>query len=264
MTILTPTLLSELKTHYAHPSRHYHTASHIHSLLSLLDAHRERFADPEAVEVAIWYHDVVYDSESKVSGGNEMLSARFCVERLIGLYKDSSDSGASLRDPSGVFGTGSGVGDGIGDDDGGAGEDECDVGSGNGPWAERIERIKVMIEATAGHRLPSGEQLGVPAETADDGSREGFVRDAAMFLDMDLSILGADEAEFDRYEEGVRREYAWVGEEEWRAGRAAVLRGFQDREHIYFSDLFRGLLEEKARANLRRSLARLESGEGRS
>ena len=236
MTILTPALISELKMHYAHPSRHYHTASHIHSLLFLLDAHRERFADPEAVEVAIWYHDVVYDSKSKVPGGNEMLSASFCVKRLNGLCVGDSE-----------------VGNG---DGGGEGGD----GTSNSSWAERVDRIKVMIEATAGHRLPSSEELGVPTENADNGTRKGFVRDVAMLLDMDLSILGANETEFDRYEEGVRREYAWVGEEEWRAGRAAVLRGFLDREHIYFSDLFRGLLEEKARANLRRSLARLESG----
>ncbi|KAK4205089.1 hypothetical protein QBC40DRAFT_325736 [Triangularia verruculosa] len=110
--------------------------------------------------------------------------------------------------------------------------------------AVRLEGIRVMIEATATHTVP------------DLPSAEG-VTDAMMFLDMDLSILGADEAEFDEYEVAVRKEYAHVNDAEWKEGRAAVLKRFLEREWIYHSELFRELLEEKARANLRRSLERL-------
>ncbi len=49
------------------------------------------------------------------------------------------------------------------------------------PHAERLTRIVAMIEATATHALPD---LGDEAAT----------RDAAFFLDMDLSILGAPQA----------------------------------------------------------------------
>ena len=71
--------------------------------------------------------------------------------------------------------------------------------------SERVGQIKEMIEATATHKLPPGSSI-------DDLSTKGVVRDMALFLDMDLGILGADEAEFDEYEADVRREYEWVDE----------------------------------------------------
>lgn len=110
----------------------------------------------------------------------------------------------------------------------------------------RLARIREMIEATATHVVP----------TCLNGAEAD---DAAMFLDMDLSILGADEAEFDRYEVAVREEYAFVDDDGWRKGRTVVLKSFVERERIYHSDLFRGLYEEAARRNLRRSLLKLES-----
>ncbi|KAK0742071.1 hypothetical protein B0T21DRAFT_360597 [Apiosordaria backusii] len=110
--------------------------------------------------------------------------------------------------------------------------------------AGRLDGIRIMIEATATHTVPE-----LPSAEA--------VADAAMFLDMDLSILGAKEADFDEYEAAVRKEYAHVDDGAWREGRAAVLERFLEREWIYHSELFRGLLEEKTRANLRRSVERL-------
>ncbi|KAK3364270.1 hypothetical protein B0T25DRAFT_563299 [Lasiosphaeria hispida] len=68
----------------------------------------------------------------------------------------------------------------------------------------RIERIRVMILATATHIVPTAEELGVTSTSDDAG---GAVRDAAMLLDIDLSILGAEEAEFNKYERGARKEY---------------------------------------------------------
>ncbi|GLS33127.1 Predicted metal-dependent phosphohydrolase, HD superfamily [Mesorhizobium albiziae] len=110
--------------------------------------------------------------------------------------------------------------------------------------AERLRRIAGMIEATATHRIP---------DFADETAR----RDAALFLDMDLSILGAPPAEFDAYEEAVRQEYGWVDEPTWRAGRAAVLKGFLQRPFIFHSEIFRQGREKQARENIARSLARL-------
>jgi predicted metal-dependent HD superfamily phosphohydrolase len=110
----------------------------------------------------------------------------------------------------------------------------------------RLNRIREMIEATATHVVPNC----LNGAEADD---------TAMFLDMDLSILGADEAEFDQYEVAVREEYAFVDDDGWQKGRSIVLKSFVERERIYHSDLFRGLYEEAARRNLRRSLLKLES-----
>ncbi|TIV50808.1 MAG: hypothetical protein E5V88_18995 [Mesorhizobium sp.] len=111
--------------------------------------------------------------------------------------------------------------------------------------SERLSRIVAMIDATATHQLP---QL-------DD---EKATSDAALFLDMDLAILGAEPGAFDAYEKAVRREYGWVEEPMWRAGRAAVLKSFLTRPHIFHTELFRRRFEAQARKNLARSLQALQ------
>ncbi|MER9074668.1 hypothetical protein NKH80_17925 [Mesorhizobium sp. M0904] len=117
--------------------------------------------------------------------------------------------------------------------------------------AQRIGRIAAMITATASHELPPlGDQHAV--------------RDAALFLDMDLAILGAAPDVFDAYEQAVRREYQWVDEPMWRAGRAAVLKGFRARPHIFHSEEFRRRFETRAKQNIARSLRALDNRPGGS
>lgn len=113
---------------------------------------------------------------------------------------------------------------------------------------ERLGRIAAMIVATATHELPSLQRLG----------DEHFIRDAALFLDIDLSILGAAPEAFDAYEQAVRREYQWVEGPMWRAGRGAVLKTFLARPHIYHTEEFRQRFEPQARRNMARSIAALE------
>ncbi|MER9564351.1 hypothetical protein [Mesorhizobium sp. M0571] len=120
--------------------------------------------------------------------------------------------------------------------------------------AQRLGRIAAMIAATAGHELPSLQSPG----------DEHFVRDAALFLDMDLAILGAVPDVFDAYEQAVRREYGWVEAPMWRAGRAAVLKGFLARPHIFHSEEFRRRFETQARQNMARSLKALGHSPGGS
>ncbi|WP_027166459.1 hypothetical protein [Mesorhizobium sp. WSM3224] len=109
----------------------------------------------------------------------------------------------------------------------------------------RLARILAMINATATHQLPPFED-------------ENAAGDAALFLDMDLAILGAEPDAFDAYEKAVRREYGWVEEPMWRAGRAAVLKGFLARPHIFHTEPFRRRSEARARENLARSLQALQ------
>lgn len=109
-----------------------------------------------------------------------------------------------------------------------------------------LGRTLRLIEATAHHAIPAG----LPAEEAAD---------MALFLDMDLSILGAAAEVFDAYEAGVRHEYREVPEEAFRAGRAAILQGFLAREALYFSSWGRDRFEATARANLARSVAALRA-----
>ena len=80
--------------------------------------------------------------------------------------------------------------------------------------------------------------------------------DARYVVDADLSILGAPAGEFDRYEDQVRREYAFVPETEWRERRPRLLGRFLDRGPIFQTPEF-ARFEAAARANLARSIARL-------
>jgi predicted metal-dependent HD superfamily phosphohydrolase len=81
--------------------------------------------------------------------------------------------------------------------------------------------------------------------------------DASLLVNIDLSILGADETRFDEYERQVRKEYGWVADADFAAGRAAILKHFLARPAIYSTAFFRDALEAAARANLTRSLRAL-------
>ncbi|MBD9402589.1 N-methyl-D-aspartate receptor NMDAR2C subunit [Comamonas sp. CMM02] len=81
--------------------------------------------------------------------------------------------------------------------------------------------------------------------------------DAALLVDIDLSILGAAPARFAEYERQIRQEYAWVPEDVFVEKRKAVLQSFQDQAPIYGTALFQTRLEAQARRNLADALATL-------
>ncbi|MBZ9758696.1 hypothetical protein LB524_25745 [Mesorhizobium sp. ESP6-5] len=110
--------------------------------------------------------------------------------------------------------------------------------------AGRLSRVSAMILATATHQVPLFDDVAA-------------TRDASLFLDMDLSILGAAPDAFDAYERAVRHEYGWVEEPMWRAGRGAVLKSFLARPHIFHTQEFRQRFEPQARRNMARSLQAL-------
>jgi predicted metal-dependent HD superfamily phosphohydrolase len=109
---------------------------------------------------------------------------------------------------------------------------------------DHLGLIVSMIRGTADHLVPDG---------LDDAQQ----RDCALFLDMDLAILGSAPGAFAAYEDAVRREYGWVPDALWREGRRKVLQSFLDRPAIYASPQFHASHEAAARANLTRSLERL-------
>lgn len=57
---------------YSEPQRFYHTLGHIEHCLSLFDKISAELQNPEALELAIWFHDVIYRPGAK---DNEQLSA---------------------------------------------------------------------------------------------------------------------------------------------------------------------------------------------
>lgn len=107
-----------------------------------------------------------------------------------------------------------------------------------------LERAAGLVLATKKHAVPADW---------DEAARA----DAALFLDMDLSILGADEARFDAYEQEVRAEYAFVSDPLFKAGRARILSDLAGRKSLFLSDWGRARFEGQARRNIARSLARL-------
>ncbi len=70
-----------------------------------------------------------------------------------------------------------------------------------------------------------------------------------VLLDADLAILAAPLAKYQAYAEAIRREYAWLSEPDYRAGRRAVLQRFLSRARLYHTAAMQ-LLEPQARTNL--------------
>lgn len=69
----------ELVRAYSLPERYYHSLHHISALLNLVDEQAASFVDRSTVELAIFYHDAVYDSRRR---DNEDQSARLADVRL--------------------------------------------------------------------------------------------------------------------------------------------------------------------------------------
>jgi predicted metal-dependent HD superfamily phosphohydrolase len=97
----------------------------------------------------------------------------------------------------------------------------------------------VLIEQVVGHVLA----------TADHNSSGGHP-DTPLFLDIDLSILGSDTANYRRYADDIRSEYAWVDSATYNARRAEILARFLRRPRIYCTPTIATRLEQSARANL--------------
>ena len=100
------------------------------------------------------------------------------------------------------------------------------------------------------HDLVMATQHDAPAALSSDA-------DAQLLVDIDLSILGSPPERFERYDQDVRKEYAWVPGFRYRTGRAQVLQGFLDRPRLYHGDAAVALLEGQARINLAAALSRL-------
>ena len=81
--------------------------------------------------------------------------------------------------------------------------------------------------------------------------------DAQLLVDIDLSILGSPAERFERYDQDVRKEYAWVPGFRYQEARAQVLQSFLDRPRLYRGEQAVALLEAQARINLAAALSRL-------
>jgi predicted metal-dependent HD superfamily phosphohydrolase len=78
-----------------------------------------------------------------------------------------------------------------------------------------------------------------------------------VLCDADLAILAADPPRYAAYVEGVRRDYAHIGDGDFAAGRAAVLHDLDARPRLFHTAYARERWEPAARANLAAELAGL-------
>ena len=53
-------IFAELSAFYGEPHRHYHTGGHINDCLSRMDLAATELGHSDDVELAIWFHDVIY------------------------------------------------------------------------------------------------------------------------------------------------------------------------------------------------------------
>jgi predicted metal-dependent HD superfamily phosphohydrolase len=173
---------------YAQPGRHYHNQRHISECLDQFDRARSLAQQPDAIELALWFHDAVYDPRAGDNEEQSAAMARECLEKagLPALAAAVSD----------------------------------------------------LVMATKSHRPEAGS-------------------DAALMVDIDLSILGQEPARFDEYEAQIREEYRWVPLEVFNPKRAEILQRFLARERIYSTDFFATRCETQSRGNLERSVQRL-------
>lgn len=106
---------------------------------------------------------------------------------------------------------------------------------------DRAEHVAALIRST------KHESLSVRGSDVD------------VLLDADLAILGAEERRYRRYAKAIQREYSWVDEATYRAGRIRVLKMFLARPRIYKTERMFALGEEVARRNMRAELESLSA-----
>lgn len=180
----------DLRRRYSAPERAYHNLYHIAACLHVLDQSKDDATYADLVELAIWFHDAVYDPQRS---DNEQQSAALAAAHASALQLIPS----------------------------------------------HVQALERMILTTS--------HAAAPVDTDDE-----------LIADIDLSILGAPESEYDRYAARIRQEYSFAGEADFRAGRAKVLRGFLERRRIFGTSRLRARFETPARANLTRELESLE------
>lgn len=70
-------VFNRVDARYREPHRYYHGPAHIEHCLRKLDEAGARVPNRDAVEMALWFHDVVYDVPEAPAQDNEKRSAEF-------------------------------------------------------------------------------------------------------------------------------------------------------------------------------------------
>ena len=186
-------VFDELDILYREPHRRYHSASHIEHCLRQLDLAADHMEEPDAVEMALWFHDAIYDIPGQE---NELRSAELFAARA------------------------------------------------DGRGSERFRaKVRRLIIATMHREPPTG-------------------LDESFIVDIDLSSFGLPWDEFIRDSRAVRAELAHLSDAEFHPRQRKFLESLAARPAFCFTEFFRSRHEARARENIGRLCAKLET-EGR-
>lgn len=72
---------------YGEPWRYYHTLAHIEHCIVWFDACRSRADDPDALELAVWFHDAVYEPDNP---DNEAESSKLYLQLSDGVHRPAT------------------------------------------------------------------------------------------------------------------------------------------------------------------------------
>src|SRR6218665_425665 len=98
------------------------------------------------------------------------------------------------------------------------------------------------------------KQLIFDAICATQQHQHNPIEDINWLIDFDLKILAKDWEDYKIYFEQIRKEYRIYPDFLYKPGRAKALKHFLENEFIFQTDEFRGLYEEKARANIEKEI----------
>lgn len=102
--------------------------------------------------------------------------------------------------------------------------------------AGEVDEVARLVRMTADHR-----------PDPDDGA-------AALLSDADLSVLAGEPAAYARYLAAVREDFAHIGDADFAAGRAAVVRTLLELDPLFHTARGRELWQDAARKNLQGEL----------
>jgi len=175
---------------WSQPHRRYHDLAHLAAVLGIVDSLAGHAADPAAVRLAAWYHDVAYDP---MRSDNEQVSAARARIGLLGLVDDDT-----------------------------------------------VAEVERLVLLTAGH----------------DAARDDA--NGAVLCDADLAVLAGPPAAYAAYASAVRVEYGHFSDEEFTAGRIAVLEQLLALPELFRTPTGRSWTPT-ARANLTAELSLLRA-----
>lgn len=189
---------------HVHPSRHYHTAVHLHEMLSHLHVLKQHRYPPDLTDedyqvivLAVFFHDAIYNSSSS---SNEQDSAKLFEQFAL----------------------------------------ESGLGNSKPTMAENIAHY---IRATQKHEVKPDNSTSL-----------------ALFLDLDMAVLGKTEEAYQAYAALIRNEYSIIPRFLYCKKRAEVLESFLSVPNIYGTHVMKEAFEHQARLNIRKEIDSLREG----